>query len=71
MDVKTENVVFRGSEGLKRTSRCELEADTLSVHILNYLSYGKDSETHQNPGIAFLWKDETSRRRQLGLDVGY
>lgn len=76
--INTENIVYRVQEeasnrilgnGLIKTSRCRLEADIKGVHILNYLSYAQTNQTHQNPGIAFIWEDEKKRRRKLEIQV--
>lgn len=73
--IKTANIVFRQVEesrernGLEKATRCALEADTISVHILNYLSYGQSQQAHQNPGISFIWDDEIQRRKKQQCDV--
>lgn len=76
--VNTENIVYRVQEeqsnrllgnGLIKTSRCVLEADIKGSHILNYLSYAQTNQVHQNPGIAFIWEDETKRRKALEIQV--
>lgn len=74
--IKSENLVFRQEEAISepnmpfKTTRCSLEADTIGVHILNYLSYGQSQQAHhQNPGISFIWEDEILRRKKLECDV--
>lgn len=78
--VNTEHIVYRVHEaddeerilrtGQAKATRCKLEADIMGSHILNYLSMSQaddDNQLCQNPGIAFIWQDEISRRKQLDI----
>lgn len=56
---------------IERMSTSKQELDINAAVILNRLQISHEDTEHANPGIAFLWSDEISRRNQMGNTVSW